>query len=239
MKIKLVLSDLDGCINSYVGAPFDLEKISRLKKVLSNRKLPFTFCTGRPKPYLEAVLQMMDIKLAAISENGGIIFDPATLWTIFTRPEARDVLERATVIVREKVIKGLAAFFEPSKQTTIGILPNDIKDTKTTEELCKRIAGEEYLAKNFAYNIASNVVNLLPNGVSKKNGVAALLDKLGVDKENVLAIGDSSGDIEFMQYCKYRACPANSTEDVKKICGYVSKGEDIEGMMDILENLEY
>ena len=235
MSIRLIISDLDGCINPTVGAPFDLAKMARLKEAIAKRGIPFTFCTGRPKPYLEAVMQMLGIRVPAVCENGGIIFDPKTLKMIYPAPKMIEMNRPIIETLKRSVLPGLPAFIEPSKQVAIGIIPHDISDTVTTSEIVRRINSTLHLFPcKIHFNIASNVVNVLPDGISKDAGVTFLLELLGIDANDALAVGDSHGDASFMRLCGKKACPANSDVEVKELSDIVSLHDDIDGMLDIL-----
>jgi HAD superfamily hydrolase (TIGR01484 family) len=81
------------------------------------------------------------------------------------------------------------------------LLDDDLK--KRMEE-----AGIEWGASAHAYDFSP---------IDKAGGVEQFCEKLGIDLDQTLAIGDSGGDIPMMNVCKYAACPANASEEVK-IC---------------------
>lgn len=81
-------------------------------------------------------------------------------------------------------------------------------------------------------------------GSSKKEGAEAIVTTLGISFDEVLGIGDSTSDWNFIQLCGYGATLANGTEELKECLK--SKGEknyfvskksvDENGLLEILKH---
>ena len=75
-------------------------------------------------------------------------------------------------------------------------------------------------------------------GVDKGTGLRALVDSLGLRRENVLVIGDYVNDLPMFQEAGVRAAVANSHEDVIKNADYVSPlSNDLDGVGEIIEEI--
>lgn len=59
-------------------------------------------------------------------------------------------------------------------------------------------------------------------GHSKANGMQALLDRLGVSRENTLAIGDSTNDLPMFSVAAHTACMGNGMEELKARSEYIT-----------------
>ena len=228
------MADIDGCITPSIGAPFDLEKVAILKRMISDAAAGITFCTGRPKPYAESILQLFGSDLPVIAESGAIIFNPKNYEIIFTDPTVvRDIHEIET-IVQNEVIGDLPAFVEPGKNATVGIIPESFEDNDTIQEMMRRLeANEGKFPRAVNYTVASQVVCITTEGISKGAGLKRLLSILDIDAKDVLAIGDAPLDLDFMKLAGFSACPSNADDKVKKIVDYISPLSDINGMVDI------
>lgn len=56
------------------------------------------------------------------------------------------------------------------------------------------------------------------------------LEKLGIDKDSLMAFGDSMNDMEMLEYAKYPIAMGNSMEPVKKIAYHVTDDNNNEGI---------
>lgn len=79
-------------------------------------------------------------------------------------------------------------------------------------------------------------------GISKKQGAIDILNKLKISFDNVLGIGDSKSDWQFIEMCKYRATLENGNVSLKELIKskqnefYISdKNVDENGIIDIID----
>ena len=65
-------------------------------------------------------------------------------------------------------------------------------------------------------------LDLAPEGVSKASGLAEVAEVLGVDRENVLAIGDGRNDSEMLEWAGRGVAMGQAPEEVKAIADGVT-----------------
>lgn len=82
-------------------------------------------------------------------------------------------------------------------------------------------------------------VDFLHPGASKANALKALCASLGIDPEEVLAIGDGENDLEMLQWAGTGALVSNAPESIKDKADYVSQGESTEGVMEIVRRFVF
>lgn len=58
--------------------------------------------------------------------------------------------------------------------------------------------------------------------LTKIFAVNEILEKTGVDWDELCYMGDDLTDLPVLKRCGFSACPANAVDEVKKICDYVS-----------------
>lgn len=81
--------------------------------------------------------------------------------------------------------------------------------------------------------------------ISKKQGAIDISEISGVPFKNMLAVGDSTSDWQFIEMCRYGTAMGNATRELKKLV--LSKGEDYSfvggsvdenGLIDILDHFQ-
>ncbi|ANB58904.1 Cof-like hydrolase family protein [Anoxybacillus sp. B7M1] len=85
------------------------------------------------------------------------------------------------------------------------------------------------------HNVSTDV---LPFGGSKAEGIRRLIERVGIDKEDVYAFGDGLNDIEMLQFVGTGVAMGNANEKVKEVANFVTKRVDEEGILYGLKQLE-
>ncbi|MDH7484046.1 MAG: Cof-type HAD-IIB family hydrolase [Spirochaetales bacterium] len=84
-------------------------------------------------------------------------------------------------------------------------------------ELCSEYADSIEVVTSKPY-----FLEVLPPGVSKGTALARLAQRLSIDMDAVLAIGDARNDYEMIRMAGWGCAPANAAEEVRQIARYVS-----------------
>jgi HAD superfamily hydrolase (TIGR01484 family) len=83
--------------------------------------------------------------------------------------------------------------------------------------------------------------NITASGISKKQSVLEIMDIYKIKTEEILGVGDSLTDWDFIGICGFAGAMGNAVEDLKKLVlsknknGYVGKSVDENGIMDIFK----
>ena len=72
-------------------------------------------------------------------------------------------------------------------------------------------------------------------GVDKGNGLLPVMEKLGIDKEHVIAIGDSDNDLEMLQMAGISVAMGNAAAHIRETAVYVTGDNDHDGAAVFLE----
>lgn len=79
-------------------------------------------------------------------------------------------------------------------------------------------------------------------GISKKQAVAEIAEKEKINPSEILAVGDSVSDWQFMEQCGFKAAMGNAQEDLKKLVdikkefGFIGGSVDENGILDIFSH---
>ncbi len=78
-------------------------------------------------------------------------------------------------------------------------------------------------------------------GISKKTSAQEIISKYNLSFNNVLGVGDSTSDWQFIQLCKYKAAMGNASAELKDLVSkeensFVGKSVDENGIINIFEH---
>ena len=78
-------------------------------------------------------------------------------------------------------------------------------------------------------------LEFLPPGVSKGRALRAMIEALGVEAGEVIAVGDNWNDLEMIEAAGLGVAMANAPEEVRARADHVCGTADEEGLRDVLE----
>lgn len=78
-------------------------------------------------------------------------------------------------------------------------------------------------------------LELMPFGVTKGSMLPLLLDKLGIDREELIAFGDNYNDMTMIGYAGMGVVMENGEPEIKKIANYVCDSNDEDGVAKTIE----
>ena len=242
--LKLVVSDIDGCLSVDKGIPFDPAAMAALREHQDRARegmgLPITLCSGRGQPYMEAIGQFLGITEPMICEAGSMLFDPrddsVTLNPLIT-DDHLDAMRELRKKLRQS-FKGRNIRFEVGKEICLSINPFPFPTgSEGLENAVQGLLQETVdLADCELFNVtrSSCSVDVTPKGVDKASGIAMLSERIGVSPEEMVGIGDSYNDLSFLKAVGASACPENGVQLIKDLVKYVSPERHILGVLDII-----
>ena len=240
MATKLILVDIDGCLNSGLTAPFDLDAlrvISGYVSRLASQNIIVTLCTGRPAPYAQAVAQMLGIVAPLICENGALLLNPLNgeVSLLVSQKDLRPLrgfaqafTEHPTLSRRFLIEPGKTACLSLTGEEVVGRSPQEIKAAMAQ---LQTLPFSDQL--NWSHSVTA--IDVTPLGVNKALGAENLAAHLLCAWSEVAAIGDSYGDISVLKRVGAPMCPANAEEAVKAVCLHISEKQHALGVADLLE----
>ena len=72
---------------------------------------------------------------------------------------------------------------------------------------------------------------------SKAAGIAAVLEHVGIRREECMAFGDGGNDVEMLEYCGIGVAMGNASDEVKRHADYVTASVDEEGILEAVRKL--
>lgn len=259
--IKLVVSDMDGTL---IDTDEVLsEKAIALSRRLKDSGVMFSLATGRVEYLADDYVRRLGLSVPYVACNGATLVDGGHVierkqipvlplmdiieeadlmgMSIIYSREGRESVWRETswILDQRKRFDRYHAVhrFTPGEWTSLTVDKVSIMD----EERDGRIACIEALCRRLpsSYGFTRYVdrsVEIVDGSANKANGIASLARHLGLEMNEVMAIGDHQNDIEMLSCAGVGAAVANATEDVKEIADYVCKNRCIDGVIEAVDH---
>lgn len=243
---KWIIADVDGCISPEESVAWDLELFGRFARLCRDASAgrgalpPLTLCTGRPQPYVEALMKILDVRAPAICENGAVFYtihDNRSRYGPGVTTEKIRGLRQVRAFVESQILpRHPEALIQFGKEAQISIYS---QRPAIFPEIRRQI--EQFVRDNGGMQLritASHYyLNISLAGVDKGEALAELLVELNCAPADAIGIGDTEGDMPLRQRVGYFACPANATDQIKSVADYVSPLANLAGVLDILQRL--
>ncbi|KAI4380143.1 hypothetical protein MLD38_006366 [Melastoma candidum] len=79
-----------------------------------------------------------------------------------------------------------------------------------------------------------DMLEIVPPGTSKGSGVKMLLDHLGIDANEIMAIGDGENDVEMLDLASLGVALSNGSEKAKAVANVIGISNDEDGAADAI-----
>ncbi len=241
-KILLIVTDVDGCLTEERATAFNMANFTWLRDYNAKAQAgeshfaPLTLCTGRPQPYVEALVKMLNITLPSISENGGILYELKTnRYTYLAGDSGKGDghLLKLKKKISQELLPKIETSIQPGKETHLTLISPDHPTIEKVRHLLQRDFREDL--NGYLLTISENCINIVPQHFDKGTALLKLSELLQIPPQNMAGIGDTEADMAFMKLVGYPMCPANAVPAVKSICHYVAEKQYTAGLIEIIE----
>jgi hypothetical protein len=215
MKYRALACDYDGTLaHDGVVTPATVAAVDRFR---ASGRLLF-MVTGRELPQLKQVCPILDRFEGVVAENGALLHRPATDTTrLLCEPASVSLVE----LLRKFNVKPLSV----GQAIIATVEPHEII---VLEEI-KRLGLELHVIFN------KGSVMVLPSGVNKATGLAALLKEAGVSANEVVGVGDAENDHAFLDCCGFGVAVANALPMLKERADFVTQGARGDGVTELID----
>ncbi len=176
-----------------------------------------------PKEYLSDILGVLkESNLTVHTYDDSKIITGGTL-NDYSNIE-RDILKMEMVVVDD----------------FITAIPKSINKLLLSGEPTEIDRYNEILARRYdglldVYKSAPYFLEIMPFGITKGSMLPQLLEKLSLNREELVAMGDNYNDMTMIGYAGFGVAMGNAEEDVKKIADYVCESNDDDGVAKTFE----
>ncbi|WP_227939457.1 Cof-type HAD-IIB family hydrolase [Alkalihalobacillus deserti] len=129
-------------------------------------------------------------------------------------------------------IKKVASFVESVTGPVVKVLmvENPEKLIKVEEKLKKEFAGTLSIMRSKPY-----FLEFLEEGVTKGSSLNTLIQTLGIERDEVIAMGDSYNDLAMIEFAGLGVAMGNAPDDIKEVADYVTDSNMNDGVAKVVE----
>ncbi|GAE14753.1 5-amino-6-(5-phospho-D-ribitylamino)uracil phosphatase YcsE [Bacteroides pyogenes] len=264
MKYRMIVLDLDGTLTNSRKeiTPRNRETLMRIQKQGIRLALASGRPTYGIKPLADE-LSMREHGGFILSYNGGEIIDWATGELIHAKLLPNDVIPilyqsarahglsilgyhgnhvltehpddeyvKKEAWLNKMPIRATANFLAdlPLPTPKCLIVGDPKKLISVESELSVQLQGEINVFRSEPY-----FLELVPQGIDKARSLAVLLEKIGMTREELIAIGDGYNDLSMIQFAGMGIAMGNAQEPVKKAADYITLTNDEDGVSAAIE----
>jgi hydroxymethylpyrimidine pyrophosphatase-like HAD family hydrolase len=209
--------DYDGTLTDHDD--LDDRTIEALLRVrASGRRL--VLVTGRRLDDLQRVCHWLDLFDWVVAENGALLYQPSSVeWRLLGDPAPETLIESLA-------LRGV----DPLEIGVVLVATRGHYATAAIEAI-----AELGLENQVIFNRGE--IMILPPGINKATGLAAVLAELQLAPLNVVGIGDAENDHSFLDLCGLGVAVANAVPSLQARVDIVTPVADGAGVIDVCDRL--
>lgn len=245
--------------------PWPLREMAEARRLLEEAPVPCVLCSGRQVPYGEAVAQALNLfrplsheaRTAAwersapellgwpsVLENGAYLYDAVQKRPIPHPALTPERIQRLHTLRAERIdplVARTGANLDVGKDFCISINPPPAGPGTRERQptVAFRAVVEDVLADaldEVEIKHSASAIDITPGGVSKASGVRVAMEWTGLSPDEVLGVGDTIADQEWLAGVGWTATPANGRAALPGL-KYYAAGDSTAGLIEILQRL--
>ncbi|MGY3859450.1 sugar-phosphatase [Aeromonas intestinalis] len=191
-----------------------------VQKVSDQRIIRSQLLTGKDASAIAHLADELGVNIHGFSVRQGLISPRVST---YTEHESRlvkmpiNLVDFATLPAGEQVMKVMMIDPEPQLSRAIAQLPAELYERYTV------VRSSPYFLE---------FMNKLSN---KGTGVAALAEHLGIDANEVIAVGDAGNDRHMIEYAGLGVAMGNATDEIKQLAQHTTSRNDEDGVAKVIE----
>jgi len=219
--IRHIIADVDGCFTAGGRDRIDLDICNKVRAwndaSRNDPAIPsFSFCTGRPLPYVHALTQFIGCHVPSLAEFGAVLWDPEhqqhRIHPLFTAERRRLYYELLEAAENELLAHNGDILLEGGKFCQVTLYPRLPRTMDDIRESTR--AFVDRWLEHYIVDYTHSVMSFLPQGIDKGTGLKWMSELCGISTEEMAGIGDADSDWEFLSLCGIAATPANGQPSI-------------------------
>lgn len=78
-------------------------------------------------------------------------------------------------------------------------------------------------------------IEIMPKNIDKSTSLARMLDIIGMKREDAICCGDGYNDLTMISYAGVGVAMGNARDEVKEVADYITKSNDEDGLVEVIE----
>lgn len=230
MKIEAIAVDIDGTITDE-KRQICISAIEALRKA-ENAGIPTIIVTGNVVNYAYATEVLIGCSGGIVCENGGVVFKEGENNNAVETLVEKDFVTSAENHLKEKL--GDKFDKHASHDNMYRLTETVFYKTIAREEIEDALKDFKYIDQLEIYD-SGFALHITDKRVNKGTSLRYLCERNGIKMENVMAIGDSQNDEDFLKEVGYRIAVGNAEDKLKEISTYTCKNKFGDGVAEAIE----
>lgn len=259
-NIKMVVCDID---DTLVHKELHLSKeIIQIIEKLKENEIYFTFATGRMPYRVEVFEKEAALQIPYVANNGSILYSDGRIvyskmlkasllkdtlqkfmkedpeFTVIFSYEDKECPIRRTSWIEERLHKYKG--YDETLGNTDEVWAQEVHkvyvlDNDRTGMISRVAKALDELNGGFSYfQYGEYSMEIVAEDCSKASGVKRLIEYMNLNKDEVMAIGDHTNDIEVVSMVGLGVAVGNATAKLKEVANYVATGEVENGVIEAI-----
>ena len=230
MNIEAIAVDIDGTITDEKRR-ICISAIESLRLAEDNG-IPTIIVTGNVINYAYATEVLIGCSGGLVAENGGMIFKEG-----YNDNTAEILVNRQYIEGADEFLKGkLGDEFQKHASHDNSYRETEIVFYKSIQREAIEEALNDYEFKDELELYDSGfAIHVTDKRVNKGTSLRLLCEKNGINMENVMAIGDSENDEDFLKEAGVKIAVGNADDKLKEISTYVCENNFGDGVAEAIE----
>ena len=230
MTIEAIAVDIDGTITDD-ERKICISAIEALRKA-EEAGIPTIIVTGNVVNYAYATEVLIGCSGGLVAENGGIVFKEGENNNAVETMVERDFVTSAETHLKEKL--GEKFDMHASHDNMYRLTETVFYKTLERKVLEDALEDFEYLDRLEIYD-SGFALHITDKRVNKGTSLKYLCERNGINMENVMAIGDSENDEDFLREVGYKIAVGNADDKLKEISTYACEKFYGDGVAEAIE----
>lgn len=254
---RLIVCDLDGTVCTYDHRVNPAVR-EAMQDVLA-ADLWITLCTGRGYQTVHPFLGLVPVNAPLICCNGGLIVEPTTRHVLQVQPMSLPLAHKLLGLAQEEGLETWVYLddmetmleYNPSEPHPVlrrhGEIVRQVTDpitelkrpphklviiTESPQDTPAAIASIKRCVADEARVLTSSprLVEVIMPGISKARAVSWVADRLGVAREETIAIGDGDNDVEMLNWAGLGIAMGNGTPAAQAAADWIAPPAEEDGL---------
>jgi hypothetical protein len=230
MAIEAIAVDIDGTITDD-KRQICISAIEALRKA-EKAGIPTIIVTGNVVNYAYAAEVLIGCSGGLVAENGGVVFKEGENNNAVETMVERDFVTSAEKHLKEKL--GDKFYQHASHDNIYRATETVFYKTIARKDLEDALKDFKYIDRLEIYD-SGFALHITDRRVNKGTSLRYLCERNGINMENVMAIGDSQNDEDFLKEVGYRIAVGNADDRLKEISTYACEKMFGDGVAEAIE----
>jgi len=262
--IHLVAIDLDGTL---LNSSKEITETTRavLRQVRAERNVHIVLATARPPRSVTPFYRQLDLDTPMINYNGALVYCPVSRRVLMHRPVSAKLARGLVVLARQMYPEVLVSAevldrwytdrYDPAYATETARLfvPDKVGPVEQwlTGPITKllllgqpkrllEVAGRihrEYPHQVTIIKTEDTLLQITHATVDKEKALRAVAAEMGVQQQQVMAIGDNANDVGMLRWAGVGVAMANAHPDALLAADYVTDHHDADGAANAIHRI--